>query len=91
MNCYEIKASIIVRWDYGTYVVNEPVDATLYAWTDSEDRAWKLAEMFQYDSFMNVIRSDISGVTLYDTDETVDEESIELESPKKEFFYEEAD
>lgn len=83
MNCYEIKIRVAVQYLDGerckcwTFV-----DAYAYAWTSSEDRALDLVNTLDFEqgsSGFDVTGYEIDGVSICCVDESVDEESIELE------------
>lgn len=94
MNCYEIKIRVAVQYLDGDtryhymdsrcdcWTVRDFVDAYAYAWTSSEDRALDLVNTLDFEqgsSGFDVTGYEIEGVSICCVDESVDEESIELE------------
>jgi len=91
MNCYEVKTKVAVRWcralnnkdprdpAFEYEDVNEVLDAVLYVWADTEADAMQIADGYDYEGLdVDVLRADISGISVYCTDDSVTDCSIEL-------------
>jgi hypothetical protein len=95
MNCYEIKVKVFISYEESdgryhyldprckSWTVRDTISAVVYAWAEDEDRAYDMAISLDYeqrDFSYDVEDFEIESVELCETDDTVTEENIEVES-----------
>ena len=95
MNCYEVNIDLLVvyersdgRYPYPdprcrTWTVRDTLGALVYIWAESADRAREMAIDMgrgQGDRPYDIYGVEVRSIKLCETDDTVTEESIEIES-----------